>query len=78
MAAAQIFSAAETAIDDLHGRLSQGDFAPLVSWLGENVHRWGSRFTTDEVLTHATGRPLEVAPFKAHLERRYLGEGSGR
>ena len=52
--------------------IGQGDFAPLMSWLRENVHGKGSIATTDEILTEATGAPLGVTAFKAHLETRYL------
>jgi carboxypeptidase Taq len=38
------------------------------------VHGQGSRHTTAELLTLATGRPLEPQPFLAHLRRRYLDE----
>jgi len=74
MAAAQLFAAARDGIDDVEGHIARGDFAPLVGWLRENVHRWGSRFTTDELLTRATGAPLSVDAFKAHIQRRYLKE----
>lgn len=74
MAAAQLFAAASEAIDDLSGHIGRGAFAPLVGWLRENVHRWGSRYTTDTLLEKATGAPLGGAAFRRHLERRYLGD----
>jgi carboxypeptidase Taq len=36
------------------------------------VHGKGSFAATDEILAGATGAPLGVAAFKAHLESRYL------
>ncbi len=74
MTAAQLFAAARQGIDDLEGHIAKGDFGPLVGWLRENVHRWGARYTTDELLVKATGAPLSVDAFKAHIGRRYLGE----
>ncbi|PWC56376.1 carboxypeptidase M32 [Azospirillum sp. TSO22-1] len=74
MTAAQLFEAACAAEPDVKPGLARGDFAPLVGWLREHVHGKGSRpASTDELLTEATGRPLDVAVFKRHLERRYLG-----
>jgi Zn-dependent M32 family carboxypeptidase len=32
----------------------------------------GSSASTAEILTRATGRPLDAAPFMAHLKARYL------
>jgi carboxypeptidase Taq len=54
--------------------LARGDVAPLVGWLRTNVHAKGCRPASgDELLTEATGKPLDAGVFKRHLERRYLG-----
>ncbi|MGO1080799.1 carboxypeptidase M32 [Inquilinus sp. CA228] len=74
MTAAQIFDAANRAQPDVLPAIGRGDFAPLVGWLRANIHGQGSRWETDELLTRATGRPLDAAVFKAHLRRRYGGE----
>ena len=74
MAAAQIFDAARRVNPDLLSRIEQGDFSPLMSWLGEQVHSRGSSMNTDELLTHVTGRPLDPSVFKAHLKARYLDQ----
>lgn len=73
MTAAQLFDAAIRAEPDLLPGIARGDFTPLVGWLRANIHSQGSRFETDELLTRATGRPLDAGVFKAHLARRYLG-----
>ncbi|WP_342235117.1 carboxypeptidase M32 [Inquilinus sp. OTU3971] len=75
MTAAQIFDAANRAEPDILPAIGRGDFAPLVGWLRANIHGQGSRWETDELLTRATGRPLDAAVFKAHLRRRYGSEG---
>lgn len=72
LAAAQFFDAATKQIPEIVPGLAQGNFVPLLSWLKKNVHAWGSRFSTDEILTKATGRPLGTEVFKRHLARRYL------
>lgn len=73
MTAAQLFDAATTADGDILPALGRGDFAPLRAWLRANVHGKGSSLSTRDLLTEATGRPLDSGVFKAHLERRYLG-----
>ncbi|MGA0563831.1 carboxypeptidase M32 [Ancylobacter sp. VNQ12] len=73
MTAAQLFDAACRAEPDTLPGIARGDFAPLVGWLRTHIHAQGSRLETDELLTHATGRPLDAGIFKAHLARRYLG-----
>ncbi|MCX7360412.1 MAG: carboxypeptidase M32, partial [Alphaproteobacteria bacterium] len=72
LAAAQLFAAARNSVPDLLGSNGKGDFAPLLAWLRTNVHGKGSIAGTDVILTEATGAPLGVAAFKAHLESRYL------
>jgi carboxypeptidase Taq len=74
MAAAQLYATALAERPGIPAALGRGDFAPLLGWLREKVHGLGSLpATTDELLTAATGRPLDPAIFLAHLNRRYLG-----
>jgi carboxypeptidase Taq len=73
IAAAQLFDAARRAEPQTPLALARGDFAPLMAWLGDNVHRHGSRpASANELLTQAAGRPLDVDTFLAHLRSRYL------
>ena len=74
MTAAQLFDAACHADPGILPGIATGDFAPLLSWLRVNVHGQASLLETDELLTRATGRPLDASVFKAHLRRRYGGE----
>lgn len=74
MTAAQLFDAASRALPELSDAVRRGDFAPLVGWLRREVHSRASLLETDELLTAATGRPLDPAVFKAHLERRYISD----
>ena len=73
MCAAQLFDAARAADPAIMDGLAQGDFTPLMSWLRANVHGKGSLLSTRDLLTEATGRPLDPAVFKAHLAGRYGG-----
>ena len=72
MTAAQLFDAAVTALPDIPAAIGRGDFAPLVGWLRDNLHGRASLLGVDDLLTGATGRPLDAAVFKEHLRRRYL------
>ncbi|MBE89637.1 MAG: carboxypeptidase M32 [Rhodospirillaceae bacterium] len=73
MAAAQIFQTARTADSDILPSIAGGDFKPLMDWLRKNIHNLGCFYTADELVEHATGRPLDPSSFKAHLQTRYLG-----
>ena len=72
MIAAQLFAAACKAHPEIPAEIEQGRFGVLQGWLKANVHGLGSSRSTAEIVTHATGRQLDVGVFKQHLERRYL------
>ncbi|MEO5337363.1 MAG: carboxypeptidase M32 [Magnetospirillum sp. WYHS-4] len=72
MMAAQLFDAAKRADPALETAIAKGDFAPLLAWLRRHVHGKGSSLSSQGLLMEATGRPLDPALYKAHLERRYL------
>ncbi len=69
--AAQFFDAAQQAIPDLNGRIRQGKFRPLLDWLRRNIHRHGQLYRAGELVRSATGRPLTVEPFLAHLRDKF-------
>jgi carboxypeptidase Taq len=73
MTAAQLYDAAKRANPEIPPAIARGDFAPLLAWLREHVHGQASRWSSTELIERATGKPLDPAIFKAHLERRYLG-----
>ena len=74
LAAAQLYQAAAETID-LAATIAAGDFRPLLDWLSAQVHAHGClQPDHNALLRQATGRPLEVASFRRHLEARYGGE----
>jgi len=68
LAAVQLFDTAKRALGDLDAQLARGEFAPLLSWLREHVHRHGARYPPRELLERATGAPASAEPFLAYLE----------
>ncbi len=77
MTAAQLFRSACDAVPGVEQALSRGDFAPLVGWLNETIHRRGSSASTAKLVADATGTPLDASIYQAHLRRRYLGDAAG-
>ena len=69
--AAQLFEAAQAAGPGLRTALADGEYAPLRAWLTENVCRHGRRFSRQEILTTATGRPLTSEPYLAYLSGKH-------
>jgi carboxypeptidase Taq len=65
--AAQLWEAIEAAIGPREGALRVGEVAPIQAWLAENVHRYGRRLDTLELVQRATGRALTVEPFLRYV-----------
>jgi carboxypeptidase Taq len=72
MYAAQYFASLRKQIPDLDQRIAAGDLEPIFNWLKTRIWSQASRYTTDELVTRATGEPLNVAHYKSHLQQRYL------
>jgi carboxypeptidase Taq len=52
------------AIED---EIERGEFAPLLGWLRERIHRHGRVLDGEELIRRVTGRPLETGPFVDYL-----------
>ena len=72
MAAAQLMRAARREIPALDEEMARGELLPLVAWLRERVHGQGSRLGFQDLLRHATGKPLDPQDFVDHVTARYL------
>ncbi|MFW6435289.1 MAG: carboxypeptidase M32, partial [Halovenus sp.] len=69
--AAQLYAAAEDDLGDLDGDIRAGEFDALQEWLRENVHRHGSRYTTDELVELATGESYTAEYFVDYVTEKY-------
>ncbi|MBW3628816.1 MAG: carboxypeptidase M32 [Gemmatimonadetes bacterium] len=65
--AAQLWDAIVREIGDIDGMMSCGEFAPLLAWLRERVHRFGRTYPAVELCERATGTPLTAEPFVRYL-----------
>jgi carboxypeptidase Taq len=72
MTAAQLYRAAVCQKGEIPGAIQNGDFKPLMTWLGQNVHSKASSLSSDQILVSATGSSLTTDVFKSHLFDRYL------
>jgi carboxypeptidase Taq len=68
--AACLFEAAEKAIPDLGGRMAAGDFAPLLEWLGQNIHAKGRLLRPRDLVAAATGKAPTAGPLLRHLKAK--------
>lgn len=68
---AQLMEKIRVDIPDLDAQIEQGHFAPLLAWLRKNLHRHGRKFTPNELMERATGKPLTPAPWIAYVRRKF-------
>ena len=69
--AAQLFETAVTRNPTITDELNQGRTASLVSWMRENVHQHGKKFTPRELIQRATGRPLSHESFMRYVTQKF-------
>ncbi|MFT5193451.1 MAG: carboxypeptidase Taq [Cellvibrionaceae bacterium] len=67
----QLLDAAQTQDPSIQTDLAQGSTAALKKWLGENIHAHGKKFDPAELVTKATGRPLDHKPFVAYAKAKF-------
>jgi carboxypeptidase Taq len=68
---AQLLEKVRAAMPDLDAQIERGEFGNLLNWLHKNVHRHGRKFTPNELLERATGKPLTSAPWIAYVREKY-------
>lgn len=71
MIAAQQWAAIGRDIPDADAEIAAGRFDAINDWRRERIWSQGSRWSTPELITRATGEPLNAEHFRRHLEERY-------
>ncbi len=51
--------------------LEQGRIQDITAWLNENIHQYGSLYTSGEVLQRVCGRELSAQPLLDYFNRKY-------
>ena len=70
---AMMMDSAQAAIPGLPQHIESGNFAPLLDWTRENVHRHGMRYRGPELIKSITGTDPSVEPFVRYLKNKFLG-----
>lgn len=68
--AAQYFEKACEEMPGLEEGFAKGEFAPLLAWLRDKIHRHGRTWLSGELCEVVTGKPLSSDPLMRHLERK--------
>jgi len=69
--AAQLFAAALRQVPGLEADLQAANYAPLLAWLREKIHRHGRRYSPGDLIQRATGEPLRATYFLDYLKAKY-------
>lgn len=69
--AAQLEYALHKDIPNYEELIRKGDFAKIVSWMTEKVHKHGKLLSSDEILIQATGESLNSHYLTDYLEQKY-------
>ena len=71
LVSAQLMEKVRTEAGDVDSQFERGDFSVLLKWLRRNVHRHGRKFTPNELLERATGKPLTAGPWIAYVQKKF-------
>ncbi len=74
LGAAQLMEKLKQDMPDIGDHVRNGDFAPIRAWMTDRVHQYGSRYTGEELINNATGKPLSAEAWLNHVQGRYLGQ----
>ena len=68
---AQFFAQARKDIPDMDQRFERGDFATLLKWLRENIHKHGKRYRANDLCKRVTGQPLSHKPLMDYMNKKF-------
>jgi carboxypeptidase Taq len=68
---AQFFESAVSSRPGIVPEMEKGEFGSLRGWLTENIYRHGARLTPTELVSRATGAPMQIEPYIRYLTRKY-------
>jgi carboxypeptidase Taq len=67
----QIWEKVNQDMPALPDQIRRGEFAPLLAWLRENVHRHGAKFEPQELVQRITGSKIDPGPYLRYLQRKF-------
>lgn len=68
---AQYYRKAITDHPSIPEEIEQGKFSTLLTWLQENIHRHGRKFTSDELTRRVTGEPIQSRDYLKYLTTKF-------
>jgi carboxypeptidase Taq len=69
--AAQFYARAKAELGPLEEKFAAGDFAPLLTWLRERIHRQGHRLWARPLVREVSGEDLTPRYLVSYLQRKF-------
>lgn len=67
----QLWERIEADNPNIYDQIGRGEFAPLLAWLKENVHRHGAKFEPQELVQMVTGSKIDGGPYLVYLREKF-------
>jgi carboxypeptidase Taq len=67
----QLWERLQVDLPDLEEQIRRGEFADLLAWLREHIHRHGAKYEPQELVQRATGSKIDPAAYMRYLTRKY-------
>jgi carboxypeptidase Taq len=74
--AAQLWEALRKQLPELDTMIERGEFAPVFSWLRDNMHGFGAKLPIKELIRQASGQGLSANALLRYLQGKYLAESA--
>ena len=68
---AQLMEKIRFELPGLDAQIETGEFRPLLKWLQTNVYQHGRKFTPNELMERATGKPVTAEPWIAYVRQKF-------
>lgn len=69
--AAQLAAAMNEQIGDMHTLMADGAFDEIHTWLSQRIYRYGSLYSSRELIENACGRPLSSDDYMDYLRNKF-------
>ncbi|MBW8011085.1 MAG: carboxypeptidase M32 [Chloroflexi bacterium] len=67
----QLWEKIQEDIPDLYDKIENADFAALLSWLRDKIHRHGAKFEPQELIQRITGSKINGGPYLKYLKDKF-------
>lgn len=58
-------------IPNIPDEMTKGEFGSILHWLRENVHQYGSKYNSQELIQRITGSKISAEPYVRYLNQKY-------